>query len=225
MDEAELTLASDCYEYGRWDAPYWFIGPEQGQAPWENNDLTARSKAFHKLSIEGLSDCQSFHSEIKETRWHRDNPPAALQPTWKFLILLLKTFLDEPADDTSRRDYQRHRWGRSTGETCVIELSGLPATSFKIARDRELFRQKRLQFIHKRMLACRPTFVVIYGRSQLGHWRSFWKENAVPVRDSGNISTLPFTTIAFAPQPTAPSLGNQYWLDLGKNLRRECNKI
>lgn len=137
MDEAELRLASDCYGYGRWDAPYWFIGPEQGQASWENNHLTARFEAFRKLSKEGLSDCQSFHNEIHGTRWHRNSPPAALQPTWKFLILLLKTFLKEPADDESRRDYQRCSWGRSTGETCVVELSGLPATSFKVARDRE----------------------------------------------------------------------------------------
>lgn len=222
MDEAELRLASDCYGYGRWDAPYWFIGPEQGQAPWENNHLTARFEAFRKLSKEGLSDCQSFHNEIHETRWHRDSPPAALQPTWKFLILLLKTFLKEPADDASRRDYQRYSWGRSTGETCVIELSGLPATSFKVARDRGLFRENRLQFLHNRMAACPPKFVVIYGKSQLKHWKNFWKDNAVVVRDSGNISTLPFTTIAFAPQPTAPGLGNQYWLDLGKTLRREC---
>lgn len=137
-----------------------------------------------------------------------------------------ETFLKEPADDASRRDYQRDRWGRSRrsiGETCVIELSGLPATSFKVARDRELCRQNRLRFIHARMVAVRFKFAVIYGRSQLKHGRNFWKDNAVLVRDSGNISALPFTTIAFAPEPTAPGLGNQYWLDLGRSLRREAN--
>jgi hypothetical protein len=44
------------------------------------------------------------------------------------------------------------------------------------------------------------------------------------VHDSGNITTLPFTTIAFAPQPTAPGSGNQYWVNLGRTLRRECNR-
>lgn len=225
MDQAEHTLAAECFGYGRWDAPYWFIGPEQGQAAWENSELNARFEAFRKLNTEGLCDCLSFHAEIQETRWHRDTPPAALQPTWKFLILLLKEFLNQPTDKTSRRTYQRDHWGRSEGDTCVIELSGLPATSFKVARNRELFRQRRLQFIHEKMAACRPTFVAIYGKSQLMHWKSFWEGNTVPVHTSGNISTLPFTTVAFAPQPTAPGSGNQYWIDLGRILRRECNRM
>ena len=224
MDDAELGLASGCYGYGRWDAPYWFIGPEQGQAPCENNELRARFEAFRKLGKDGLTDCRDFHAEIHETRWHRDSPPAALQPTWKFLILLLNTFLERPADDTSRRVYQRQHWGSSTGETCVIELSGLPATSFKVARDRELFRQSRLHFIHTRMVAFRPTFVIIYGRGQMKHWRNFWKNNEILVCDSGNISKLAFTTIAFVPQPTAPGSGNQYWVEVGRRLRSECNR-
>ncbi len=224
MDQAEVTLATECFGYGQWNAPYWFIGPEQGQAPWENNKLNTRFEAFCKLNIEGLCDCQDFHAEIQETRWHRDSPPAALQPTWKFLILLLREFLGQPIDETSRRVYQRENWGRSNGDTCVIELSGLPATSFKVARNRELFRQRRLQFIHEKMASCRPTFVVIYGKSQLMHWKGFWKDSDIPVHDSSNISTLPFTTVAFAPQPTAPGVGNQHWIDLARMLRRECNR-
>lgn len=221
MDEAELGLASDCYGYGRWDASYWFIGPEQGQASWENNELAARFEAFRKLSKNGLSDCRRFHNEIHETRWHRDSPPAALQPTWKFLILLLKTFLDEPIDDESRRAYQRHLWGSSAGKTCVIELSGLPATSFKVVRERELFRQKRIEFIHDKMVKCRPEFVVIYGTSQRKHWEKFWKDSAVFASHSENVVKLAFTSIIFASQPTAFGQGNQYWIELGRRLRRE----
>jgi hypothetical protein len=32
-------MARECYGYGRWAAPYWFIGPEQGQG---HDDLRKR---------------------------------------------------------------------------------------------------------------------------------------------------------------------------------------
>jgi hypothetical protein len=35
LDKAEEEMARECYGYGRWGAPYWFIGPEQGQGSWE----------------------------------------------------------------------------------------------------------------------------------------------------------------------------------------------
>jgi hypothetical protein len=228
MEEAEKELASRCYGYGRWDAPYWFIGPEQGQARWENDDLTARFEAFRKLSKDGLSDCRSFHNEIHETRWHREDPPAVLQPTWKFLILALKAFLQDSTEKECRRSYQCHRWGSSEGETCVIELSGLPATNFNVPRQREV-RQERLKFIHRKMTSFHPRFVIIYGKTQIPHWKRFWQEKAVVVRNSGGIARLAFTKAAFAPQPTAPwrnseyKSANEYWFSLGQKLRQECD--
>ena len=231
MEEAEKELASRCYGYGRWDAPYWFIGPEQGQARWENDDLSARFEAFRKLSKDGLSDCRSFHNEIHETRWHRENPPAALQPTWKFLILALKAFLQESIEEEGRRRYQRHCWGSSEGETCVIELSGLPATNFNVPRRREVLRQERLEFIHSKMTSFHPRFVIIYGRAQVPYWKGFWQQNAVVVANSGEIARLPYTTVAFAPHPTAPwrasqyRSANQYWFSLGQKLRQSVTSV
>jgi hypothetical protein len=230
MEEAEKELASRCYGYGRWDARYWFIGPEQGQARWEKDDLTARFEAFRKLSKDGLSDCRSFHNEIHETRWHRESPPAALQPTWKFLILALKAFLQESVEDKCRRSYQCHCWGSSGGETCVIELSGLPATNFTVTRQRE-GRPERLEFIHSKMTSLHPRFVIIYGKTQIPHWKRFWQQNAVDVPNSDDIVRLAYTTVAFAPHPTAPwrasqfRSANQYWVSLGQRLRKECDVV
>ena len=136
-----------------------------------------------------------------------------------------ETFLKEPADDASRRDYQRDRWGRSTGETCVIELSGLPATSFRLYCTGNSFVKIGFDSSMLGWLPARPKFAVIYGKSQSKHGKNFWKDNEVLVRDSGNISTLPFTTIAFAPQPTAPGLGNQYWLDWEKFASRSQRRV
>jgi len=224
MEEAEKELALRCYGYGRWDAPYWFIGPEQGQARWEKNDLNDRFDAFRRLNCDGLTDCRAFHALIRENRWHRKMSPAALQPTWKFLILTLKAFLGEEFDEENRRAYQRDDWGTSAGQTCVIELSGLPATSFRVDRQRELFRKQRLEFINVKMLSLQPRFVIIYGKSQHLHWRRFWEDNRIAALQFSDIAKLPFTTVAFAPQPTAPGSSNQYWISLGQRLRQECDQ-
>jgi hypothetical protein len=38
MDNSINGMALRSFGYGRWDAPYWFIGPEQGQGRGEEND-------------------------------------------------------------------------------------------------------------------------------------------------------------------------------------------
>lgn len=226
MGGPEQVLARKCYGYGRWDAPYWFIGLEEGQAAWENDQLDKRCEAFLMLNKQGLCDCRDFHRAIGEKRLHRDVRPP-LQPTWRSLMVLLRAFLNEPypADRESRRCYQRDHWGSSnvkTGKTCVIELSGLAATSSEIDRDRESDRLRRLRFIHEKMISCRPEFVVIYGKSQWRHWEDFWKAKGFVVPDSEGITTLPFTTIALTLHPVRRSK-NDAWIDLGKRLREACN--
>lgn len=49
MDDGVLEMARRSFGFGRWEAPYWFIGPEQGQGPHENGDLGLRLKAWHQL--------------------------------------------------------------------------------------------------------------------------------------------------------------------------------
>jgi hypothetical protein len=129
MNEALKDMAIRCYGYGRWDAPYWFIGPEQGQSSKENHDLEPRLKAWLGLGGRELDDCEEFSVAINEHSWHREGK---LQSTWRPLILLLMTFINRPADKESLRTYQRHQWGRTTGETCVIELSGLAAKNLTV---------------------------------------------------------------------------------------------
>jgi hypothetical protein len=209
MDEAEFALASGCYGYGRWDAPYWFIGPEQGQDRGEGNQLTVRHQAFKNLSRDGLSDCRKFHALIEQRKWHRDERPP-LQRTWRRLMLLLAASLSRPTDVESLRTYQRELWGSAIGETCAIELSGLPATSFNVPREREAFRQKRIQFIQQKLSDCRPAFVVMYGKGHLKHW----KEIAAVVRTSDNVQ------IVFAPHPVAYGATDQVWIEMGRQLQR-----
>jgi hypothetical protein len=60
------------YGFGRWTAPYWFIGPEPGQSREEHDDLTSRAEAWRSLGGCELMDCREFHKRIGETRLHRE---------------------------------------------------------------------------------------------------------------------------------------------------------
>lgn len=91
MDDMALRF----YGYGRWDAPYWFIGREQGQALKENNDLQARYNAWLQLGSPELCDCEEFSAAINEHSWHREGK---LQSTWRPLILRLMACLKRPIE-------------------------------------------------------------------------------------------------------------------------------
>ncbi|HKN77290.1 MAG TPA: hypothetical protein VJW94_19085 [Candidatus Acidoferrum sp.] len=243
MDDAEHELARQCYGYGRWDAPYWFIGLEEGQAPWENNDFSQRAEAFRKLNRDGLCDCLRFHKEIGECRWHAANRKSGkinLQSTWKYLILLLMAFQDgrKLTDEEKRRDlqevYQSSRWGmedKGVGETCVIELSGLPANSSEVSRKRSEETRKllkdvlptRIERIQKGIIESEPKFVLMYGITAKEHWTriaDFPLQADIP-RKIGR------TTYLLARHPAARFKGqkkDQYWVQLGTELREESSR-
>ncbi|MBS1820899.1 MAG: hypothetical protein JST61_02800 [Acidobacteria bacterium] len=205
MDQATKEMARDCYGYGRWDAPFWFIGPEQGQG--NPDDIPERYTAFSELNDEGLCDCREFHKTI-EPKWHRETP--ALQPTWRRLMLVLMACKgaltgDKDRDATILRNYQRDQWGTTSGETCVIELSGLPARNLSERRDRESFRQQRIEKMCQKMSERKPGFVLIYSNGQWDHWKQR--------------TELRSHNVEFAPSPTAPGYTDQYWIDIGKKLR------
>jgi hypothetical protein len=214
-------MAEKCYGYGRWDAPYWFIGLEEGMG--RDEDIQRRISAWRELEREGLSDCRAFHFHklIDERRWHLD--PVRLQPTWRSLMLLLMTFLERPNDRNSLREYQRSRWGiseREKGETCVIEISGLAAHNLRVPRERELFRQERVKIIRRRICEYKPKLVVMYGR----HARKQWKEIAVQscLTDGAfddQIFKVGTTIMVSTPSPTAIGMKNEYWVEVGNRLR------
>jgi hypothetical protein len=214
MDDGIREMALRCYGYGRWSAPYWFIGPEQGQAPEENDDLEPRVKAWNDLGGTELTDCREFHALIGEQRWHRERPK--LQSTWRPLILLLMTFLGKSTVRDTLRNYQRDKWGRLDGETCVIELSGLAARNFTVRRDRESFRQERVTVIRERIVQNSPELVVMYGTSEIEHWKTI-AGGSFP---NGNVARRGNTIFACTPHPTSYGMKNQYWTSLGSALRR-----
>lgn len=235
MDKDTLAMARGNYGYGRWDAPYWFIGPEQGMGPHEKN-LRRRVDAWLELGSHELNDCREFHHRISEMKWHFKEP-VDLQSTWRPLMLLLMTFLDpeRSTDNGSLREYQRDRWGSLKDETCVIELSGLAAPSLKESKGTGGFLQERIKIICERMLDHPPKLVVMYGREQKDSWnrigraiagREFPPDDSAPGKlPKTNVLSHPPTILVWTPAPSRPIwdgtqyLGNEYWRRLGTELR------
>jgi len=210
MNHDIAEMARRHYGFGRWEAPYWFIGPEQGQSSSETT-LNPRVEAWLHLGGDELTDCRDFHARLGGTRWHRERPP--LQRTWRRLMMLLMSYLDKPHDIESLRNYQRDRWGRRNGETCVIELSGLPAHNKKVSRDRERFREARIETIRRRMRDHQPELVVMYGKEP-------WSALAGQEIPDDRILTLGSMTLAVTPHPNKRGLTDAYWKHLGQTLRR-----
>lgn len=211
-------LAEHCYGYGHWNAPYWFIGLEEGKGPKETADNLKRLEAWSKLQEEGLCDCAEFHYQIGERSWHGDK--ARLQATWRPLILLLKTAHDEKIGREELLTYQRTLWGSSTGDTCLIELSGLAAKSLQIEIDRESFRQKRIAFLKDRLSKNQPKLIVMYGTSYQKYWEQI--AGADLIRD--DLVLCGSTLVAFTPHPVARKRTNENWIELGKKIRAQLAK-
>jgi hypothetical protein len=230
LDEETRAMARNSYGYGSWQAPCWFIGPEQGVGRHEKGDLESalgvRVAAWVKLGRLDLNDCGKFHCEIGEKNWHCKEP-VNLQPTWRPLLLTLLTFLRASTDDEVLRAYQRDRWGRLDGETCVIELSGLAAPDLENANANP-FLNERIQVICERIRTHQPRFVVMYGRMQRKSWCAIAKAVTGRLFPDGTETELPKTNIlvhestalVWTPAPTAHGMKNEYWVRLGQRLRK-----
>jgi hypothetical protein len=205
-------MAEYFFGYGRWDAPFWFIGPEPGGAHSGDN-LEQRYQSWKGLGFEPVVDCAAHHRGIPLTKWHQPRPPT--QATWRQLIRLLLSYKGEPTDIEAIRAYQRDKWGNSTGETCVIELSGLASPNLRTPQARTTFLSRRIERIREEALTHNPEFIVMYGVGQ----RKEWEQIAGTTFDSNGTCRIEKTVAAIAPHPVTPGLGNEYWLALGLTLR------
>jgi hypothetical protein len=216
-DPARLAdeMAANFYGFGDWTAPYWFIGLEPGKAPGEEADNGHIVRAWANGLKKGeLVDCLEYYRAIGVDAWHKER--AKLQPTWRPLMLFLMTALDREADKDALRDYQRTRWGQiGDGETCVIELSGIPAKSLAVETDRRRYLQQRMEAIREKIGSHKPRVVLMYGLAAQSEWERVAGNALRPdeVLDAGS------TLFVMTPSPTAYRRKNADWENLGVQVR------
>jgi len=217
-----LSMARRWYGYGRWDAPFWFIGPEPGMPASEKNDLKPRCKAWLRLGGGDLIDCKEHHLAFGCDTWHKQKPPT--QATWRQLIRLLLAYRNGPPDTEDIRSYQQNSWGMKGGETCVIELCSLAANKLKVRKgvdfDANFFRQGRIQEIRERVRSYKPAFVVMYGKKDKLSWEAIADVTFSACPEIRTVGNGP-TQAVFADHPAGyVGVSSSYWLQLAKSLRK-----
>ncbi|WP_433971024.1 hypothetical protein [Tunturiibacter lichenicola] len=171
-----------------------------------------------KLEKRELCDCKAFHDEIGEEKWHRGllGKPR-LQRTWRPLMLLLKTLLNEPAGRDDLRAYQRDSWGRQNGgETCVIDLSGLAAKTLQMPIDRKQFRNERIGVICDKLREHQPRLVVMYGKGE----KQCWQQIAAAGLEPEQPYTVGSTIFVMTTHPNTHGRTDADWMGLGERLRK-----
>jgi hypothetical protein len=155
LTDDQRALARGWYGYGRWEAPYWFVGIEPG-----GNELEACVRMWKALKRAELLDIAAHHEE-HGTDWFGESVTRT-QPTWQKLIWLLMYYRGEEPSASAVLAYQKKRLGRANDETALLELSALPAYASTITRPRMLFRAERTSLMRERLLHHQPEFAVFY---------------------------------------------------------------
>lgn len=214
LSDAKALAARYWFGYGRWDAPYWFVGMEPG-----GDDDHSSYEAWSVLDPErdGLIDCRAHHLNPQHPgwqKWHTGDPPP-IQKTWGPLIRSALAFEGRSHADLDVARYQRDDWGMSGGNSAIIELSALHARNLEVPVERMLYRPERIAEIRRRLAKKERGFAIFYGVS----YRSEYQQIAGTFNDAGwtwSGSTLCVLVVhpayRFAP-------GNEYWYELGHWLR------
>jgi hypothetical protein len=228
------------FGYGRWDAPYWFIGPEPGRAKSEGDNLSERCWAWLDVCSNdpesgGLIDAYEHHKKFGYKKFFDRTPDekhVPTQATWRQLIRLLLAYEGRPDDTGAVADYQATKWGRKDGETCVVEMSALAMNTLGSKQDlRERFRADRIAVLRNKIASNKPKFVVMYGGGT--NMRLAWQAIACAndmtdcyvSEEIGGFDTF-FTVrdgsaFALARHPVSHGSTDAYWVGLGRRLREK----
>ena len=158
-DNAKDRAARSWFGYGRWDAPYWFIGMEPG-----GTDDHATYEAWEQLGGEELIDCRAHHLASNNSTWH-DDRVGKIQPTWGRLIALMLGYEGKPADRDSILGSQTRAWGSINGDTAAIVISSLHSPNTRSDIDRFRYLNDRIKTLRRRLIDHSPRLVVFYGTS------------------------------------------------------------
>lgn len=221
MDQVKTLAAERWFGYGRWDAPYWFVGKEPG-----GTDEPEQYASWLRLGGGELIDCRAHDLDCAASEdrmmWHGRG--GRLQHTWRPLITLLLAYQGAPEyDKDAVWRYQDERWGSKTGETALIELSAVAARSTSVAEALRLTHlPERIATIRARIADHRPALVLFYGAGRDPveglPYLERWSEIAGVTLEQNVVVRRDGTTYVATPHPTAHGLANAFWMDLGRRL-------
>ena len=226
MEDLKARAAEHWFGYGRWGAPYWFVGKEPGDI-----DDPENYASWARLGGHDLIDCRDHDLEYRGKDrgvWHigRDGSGPRLQPTWRPLIAMLLAYRGSSEYDREAiRAYQADCWGRVYGETCVVELSAAAARSTATPESRRLDHvEERIEVLKRKIALNSPEFVIFYGTGIAPGldepYATFWRRIAEAPLEESRPRLVGETAYCFTRHPSSRGLRNGYWTGLGREIAR-----
>jgi hypothetical protein len=236
-DDLLASYANSFYGYGRYEAPYWFIGLEEG-SDGSVEEIQRRLVVWREGGCQELEDAWDYHVRIGAEHLTRERPK--LQSTWKQLCRIVLVGTGQPSDTESLRHYQKHHLGRRDGATCLLELLPLPSRNtgewqyWKASRlshlasrraAQQYYAPRRVLHLRQRIAQYRPAVVVFYGATN----RTWWTEIAgVPFERVGDAAlysaTAQDTLYLITTHPTFRQPAPTAYFEAVGQVVREWNK-
>lgn len=226
-DELLTEFAENFYGYGNYQAPYWFLGMEEGGGN-SVDEINLRFSAWADRGKNELEDVAEYHCAIGIPELFSGKPK--LQNTWNKQIHVLFGLKNQAIETEFVRNYQRDSWGRNDSENCILELFPLPSPStgdwiygkksfLLTLRNRDIYREtylpNRIEHIQKRVEEYNPKVVFIFGVTYVPYW-----EKLVGVsffEDSGLLqTTVGKTKFVVLQHPVAHGVTNEYFYNAGQ---------
>lgn len=218
IKDAKARAEQEWFGYGRWNAPYWFIGMEPG-----GRDHPELYTAWEAAGGSALVDAARHEDE-----WNRLVPPhlqmrhfwqkpVIQRTTWQPLIHIVLGFT-RSADDPHL--YQRDRLGRLCGDTALIEISPIASQKLSESLKDSSVLQGRIKVIRQELVANPVTFAVCYGT----RYRKRYEELAGGPFDTEGFRWSGNTLCALITHPSRPTKKYSYWFAYGKRLREVIDR-
>jgi hypothetical protein len=216
MESARGQAASEWFGYGRWEAPYWFVGMEPG-----GTEQASSYESWLRLGGGELIDCKQHHLDTNFTRWHGEDQRGT-QPTWRRLIQALLGYEGRSATLEDVLQVQHDGWGASNGEMALVEVCALHAPRTAATSDRTSYRNERIATLRERLATYRPTFALFYGLT----YRQQYEKVAGGAFDEDEFRWSADTLCVLTPHPTShlhgkptPWAKGEWWIALGQRMR------
>jgi len=236
-DDLLAHYADSFYGYGRYEAPYWFIGLEEG-SDGSVEEIQRRLAVWREGGCQELEDAWDYHVRIGATDLTRERPK--LQSTWKQLCRIVLAGTEQQTDTESLRHYQKHHLGRRDDATCLLELLPLPSrntgewrygnasrlpqlTSRRAAR--QYYAPRRVRHLRQRIGQYRPAVVVFYGSTNRDRWTEIAGVPFERVGDAELYATTAKGTLSLTTRhPTFRQPGLTAYFESVGQVVREWNK-
>jgi hypothetical protein len=236
LNESLLKLFIDrFYGYGNLDAPYWFIGMEEGGGN-SLEEISLRLSTWCERGMQTTEDLVDYHLALGIDQFFGEKP--RLQSTWAKLIRVLHMLEGKPTTTDAIRTTQGSQLGRSDSLSCLLELLPLPSpstdqwlygdhTSLEFLKDRETYRTvlipKRIDQLRAMIQEYSPKVVMCYGSAYRQHWLKIIQsdvETIVLDKYDVQIGSTGMRWVAMVPHPTATGITNAYFEAVGALLRK-----